>query len=228
MDLRAGFNYAANPVKEHNGWNPQGVTSIQGTAIPTFGYEMFRNIGFPAIVESHLTLGFGYQLTETLTVNVAYAVSYTVANVDASTTATVTFTSSGGGAPTGAVADKKGLFEIADEGTLFISQMPVQRAVGYKLAVRGVFGSHASEALKLLPCESDADVKAAFSRLTTVTAFVGPARSLVKAMGKKQSPPFLYHFTCVSPAMKQRGMGATHAAEIPYVFGTQRTGPECA
>lgn len=73
LDLRAGFNYAANPVKEHNGWNPQGVTSIQGTAIPTFGYEMFRNIGFPAIVESHLTLGFGYQLTETLTVNVAYA-----------------------------------------------------------------------------------------------------------------------------------------------------------
>jgi long-chain fatty acid transport protein len=73
LDLRAGFNYAANPVKEHNGWDPQGVTSIQGTAIPTFGYEMFRNIGFPAIVESHLTLGFGYQLTETLAVNVAYA-----------------------------------------------------------------------------------------------------------------------------------------------------------
>jgi long-chain fatty acid transport protein len=73
LALRAGFNYAANPVKEHDGWDPQGVTSIQGTAIPTFGYELFRNVGFPAIVESHLTLGFGYQLTETLALNVAYA-----------------------------------------------------------------------------------------------------------------------------------------------------------
>ncbi|MBW7907477.1 MAG: outer membrane protein transport protein [Kiritimatiellae bacterium] len=72
LDLRAGFNYAANPVKEHNGWDPNGLTSIQGTAIPVFGYELFRNVGFPAIVESHVTLGFGYKLTETLALNVAY------------------------------------------------------------------------------------------------------------------------------------------------------------
>ncbi|MCX7825514.1 MAG: carboxylesterase family protein, partial [Verrucomicrobiae bacterium] len=110
----------------------------------------------------------------------------------------------------------------ADEGTLFISQMPVQRVMGYKLAVRGVFGRHAEEALRLLPCGSDADVKAAFSRFTTVTAFVGPARMLVKAMGAKQSPAFLYHFTRVSPSLKRSGLGATHAAEIPYVFGTLR------
>ncbi|MBI5396358.1 MAG: carboxylesterase family protein [Verrucomicrobia bacterium] len=113
----------------------------------------------------------------------------------------------------------------ADEGTLFISQMPVQRAAGYKLAVRAVFGSHADEALKLLPCESDANVKAAFSRLTTVSAFVGPARALVRAMERKKSPAFLYHFTRVSPGAKQRGMGATHAAEIPYVFGMTRPAP---
>ena len=73
LDLRAGFNYAANPVKEHNGWDPSSLTSIQGTPIPTVGYELFRNVGFPAIVESHLTLGFGYQLTENLALNVAYA-----------------------------------------------------------------------------------------------------------------------------------------------------------
>ena len=71
--MRAGYNYAENPVKEHNGWNPEGVTTIQGKQVPTFGYEMLRNVGFPAIVESHLTLGFGYQLTEALALNVAYA-----------------------------------------------------------------------------------------------------------------------------------------------------------
>jgi long-chain fatty acid transport protein len=73
LDLRAGFNYAANPIREHAGWDPNGMTSVQGTAIPVFGYEMFRIVGFPAIVESHLTLGFGYQLTESLALNVAYA-----------------------------------------------------------------------------------------------------------------------------------------------------------
>jgi len=73
LSLRAGFNYAANPVKEHNGWNPEGLTEVQGKQVPTFGYEMLRNVGFPAIVESHLTVGFGYQLTEALSLNVAYA-----------------------------------------------------------------------------------------------------------------------------------------------------------
>lgn len=73
LALRAGFNYAANPVKEHNGWDPSGITTVQGKQVPTFGYELLRNVGFPAIVESHLTLGFGYQLTESLSLNVAYA-----------------------------------------------------------------------------------------------------------------------------------------------------------
>jgi len=113
----------------------------------------------------------------------------------------------------------------ADEGTLFISQMPVKSAAGYKLAVRGVFGRYADEALKLLPCQGDEDVKAAFSRLTTISAFVGPARSLVRAMEAKRSPAFLYHFTRVPPALKRRGLGAMHAAEVPYVFGTLPPGP---
>lgn len=70
--LRAGYNYGENPVKEHNGWDPQGVTSMQGTAIPTFGYEMFRTIGFPAIVENHVTIGIGYMLTDSMMMNLEY------------------------------------------------------------------------------------------------------------------------------------------------------------
>jgi long-chain fatty acid transport protein len=73
LAVRAGFNYAENPVKEHHGWDPQGLTTLQGKPVPTFGYELLRNVGFPAIVESHLTLGFGYQVSPSLTVNVAYA-----------------------------------------------------------------------------------------------------------------------------------------------------------
>lgn len=72
LALRAGFNYAENPVREHQGWDPTGITTVQGNSVPTFGYELLRNVGFPAIVESHLTLGFGYKLSASLTLNVAY------------------------------------------------------------------------------------------------------------------------------------------------------------
>lgn len=72
LTARAGFNYGENPVNQHNGWNPQGLSTVQGKQVPTFGYELLRNVGFPAIVESHLTLGFGYQLTANTSLNVAY------------------------------------------------------------------------------------------------------------------------------------------------------------
>lgn len=72
LTLRAGFNYGENPVKENRGWNPQGITSVQGKSVPTFGYELLRTVGFPAIVESHLTLGFGYKLSDSLTLNASY------------------------------------------------------------------------------------------------------------------------------------------------------------
>jgi para-nitrobenzyl esterase len=111
-----------------------------------------------------------------------------------------------------------------DEGTLFLVQMPVQRVAGYRLMVSTLFGQYAEEALRLFPCASDDQLRAALTRFTTVTAFAAPARALAKDMTKKKSPAFLYQFTHVSPALKARGMGATHAAEIPYVFGTLRAG----
>ena len=110
----------------------------------------------------------------------------------------------------------------ADEGTLFLRQMPVQSAAGYKLTLRTLAGRHADEALRLLPCAGDDDVKAAFTRFSTVTAFVAPARALVRAMEQKKTPAFLYHFTRVSPGAKRLGLGATHGAEISYVFDTFR------
>ena len=73
LALRAGFNYAKNPVAEHDGWDPQGITTVQGKLMPTVAYELFRNVGFPAIMQSHLTVGFSYRLTDWLTLNAAYA-----------------------------------------------------------------------------------------------------------------------------------------------------------
>jgi len=72
LTLRGGFNYGESPVKEHNGWDPMGVTQVQGKSVSTFGYEMLRVIGFPAIVESHLTFGAGYQVTPEFSIQLGY------------------------------------------------------------------------------------------------------------------------------------------------------------
>jgi long-chain fatty acid transport protein len=86
LALRAGYNYAKNPVKEHNGFNAGGTSSIQGTNTPTFAYEYFRMIGFPAIVEQHITLGLGYDLSKKVGVSLGYkyALNKTMSEKDSS------------------------------------------------------------------------------------------------------------------------------------------------
>lgn len=72
LALRLGYNYGNNPVKTHNNFNGMTMTSVQGTILPTYYFESFRIIGFPAIVTNHITFGAGYDVTEKFTVNVAY------------------------------------------------------------------------------------------------------------------------------------------------------------
>jgi long-chain fatty acid transport protein len=76
--LRVGYNYAKNPVDEHDNWNGSLVVptpdfvSVQGKSLPRYYYESFRVVGFPAIVEQHLTAGVGYELGENLVLNLSY------------------------------------------------------------------------------------------------------------------------------------------------------------
>ena len=76
LTLRAGYSYSKNPVKEHDGFDgtgtPTNVKVVQGSTFPTYYYETFRIIGFPAIVEKHLTFGIGIQVAPTVTVNLGY------------------------------------------------------------------------------------------------------------------------------------------------------------
>lgn len=74
LALRAGYNYGKSPVNEHDGFNgaPGNTTNVQGKNLPTYYYETFRIIGFPAIVEHHLTLGAGWSFTPRFTIDVGY------------------------------------------------------------------------------------------------------------------------------------------------------------
>jgi long-chain fatty acid transport protein len=71
--LRAGYNYATNPVNEHNNFNGQTPATVQGKTLPSaYYYETFRIIGFPAIVEQHLTLGVGYKVSDAFSINLGF------------------------------------------------------------------------------------------------------------------------------------------------------------
>lgn len=72
LALRIGYNYGKSPVNEHNNFNPLGTTNVQGTEVSNVNYETFRIIGFPAIIEHHLTLGAGYKFTDKIALNISY------------------------------------------------------------------------------------------------------------------------------------------------------------
>jgi long-chain fatty acid transport protein len=73
LALRLGYNYGENPVQEHEGFDGTGPsTNIQGVNVNSFEYEFFRIVGFPAIVQHHLTAGVGYEFSKNFAVNLGY------------------------------------------------------------------------------------------------------------------------------------------------------------
>ncbi len=80
LKLRVGYNYAKNPVNEHNNFTGFMPISIQGKVLPRYYYETFRIIGFPAVVEHHFTAGIGYAITDDIFIDlgVMYAPENTI------------------------------------------------------------------------------------------------------------------------------------------------------
>ena len=72
LTFRLGYNYGNNPVKTHDDFNGASITRVQGKSLPTYYYETFRIIGFPAIVEHHITAGAGYQFSPRFSMELGY------------------------------------------------------------------------------------------------------------------------------------------------------------
>ena len=81
LTFRAGYNFGENPVKEHDGFDgsfnpmtgmPNSVNTVQGKTIPSYYYETFRIIGFPAVVEHHVTFGASYSITDSIILSLGY------------------------------------------------------------------------------------------------------------------------------------------------------------
>jgi long-chain fatty acid transport protein len=88
MALRAGFNYAESPIKGGNTTAP--ISTFGGTTADA----AFANYLFPAITETHVTLGMSYKMDKSMTVS-----GYYLFAPEASQTATTS--NFGGGYPTG-------------------------------------------------------------------------------------------------------------------------------
>jgi long-chain fatty acid transport protein len=71
LALRAGVNYGNNPLRKDS-FSAAGTRNVQGVTFPEFNYEAFRITGFPAIVETHATVGFGYQIAKKMSVDLGY------------------------------------------------------------------------------------------------------------------------------------------------------------
>lgn len=74
--FRAGCNIGSSPVKAHAAFNGAGVpgntVNVQGKAVPTYYYESFRVISFPAIAERHVSLGLGWKISEAWSADLGY------------------------------------------------------------------------------------------------------------------------------------------------------------
>ncbi|MEK7376099.1 MAG: carboxylesterase/lipase family protein [Candidatus Margulisiibacteriota bacterium] len=104
----------------------------------------------------------------------------------------------------------------SDEGTAFYQTMTVSE---YRNWIALQFGKHVDEVFAMFPAKTDADVRSAFNRLSSVMIFSEPSRFAARSREGKTSRTFFYHFTRVSPTELGKAMGATHGTDLLYVFG---------
>lgn len=79
LAVRLGYNYGDNPLRVHDNFSGLDMATgmptmseVQGKMLPTYYYETFRIIGFPAIVQHHLTIGVGYELSNKFALHAGY------------------------------------------------------------------------------------------------------------------------------------------------------------
>lgn len=107
----------------------------------------------------------------------------------------------------------------ADEGTIFLQQLPLQDIKAYKQFVRLIGREQTPQLLALFPVKNESEIKPALNKLTAVMAFIAPARGMARLAAKQQPHVYQYHFTRVAPLPRLKVLGAFHGAEIFYAFG---------
>ncbi|MCS6936567.1 MAG: carboxylesterase family protein [Candidatus Bipolaricaulota bacterium] len=106
-----------------------------------------------------------------------------------------------------------------NEASIFTLSLNIQTVAQYEAYVRSLFRGLANQVLALYPAAPYPSPKAALDALLSDVFFVCPTRRFVRDVSQYQPKTFLYHFTYVTRAAAQAGLGAFHGSEIPFVFG---------
>ena len=109
-----------------------------------------------------------------------------------------------------------------DEATFFLRNRGALPATvaEYRESVARRFPQGAERILDLYPAKSDDDVYWAEIALRTDSTLGIAAPEQLRGMFSVKSKGWLYYFTRVPPGPLAEKMGASHAAELRYVFGT--------
>jgi para-nitrobenzyl esterase len=109
----------------------------------------------------------------------------------------------------------------ADEGTALAPQGANVTAAIFNMGVRARYGALADQFLKLYPANSDQQAVSSFYSAYRDQAFGWEMRTWARMQAKTgHNSVYLYYFTRVPPGPQSRRLGAFHAADIAYVFGT--------
>jgi para-nitrobenzyl esterase len=106
-----------------------------------------------------------------------------------------------------------------DEANFFRPMMPPITLGNYQSFVKRSFGEKALRVLAAFPASSDEEALRNALYLHTCNLFTVPVYNLARALSYWDSAVYVYRFNRSSPKNVAIGIGASHGAEIPYVFG---------
>ena len=109
----------------------------------------------------------------------------------------------------------------ADEGTfgMLSRRQPIRTVAEYEAYVNGLVADGASDILERYPAVDDAAVYHALNRVGTDQGVARHARQQARWVSATNDRTYVYLFARSSPHHQWTGMGATHTAELPYLFG---------
>jgi para-nitrobenzyl esterase len=107
-----------------------------------------------------------------------------------------------------------------NEGSLMTRGLPVADVEAFVEHVTAVYPRLADDMLAHYDVASADDVQRGIDHLAHDMYFAGPVWAHARRQEARSSPVWLYHFTREPPTAWGHTLGAHHAAELVYVFGT--------
>jgi len=101
---------------------------------------------------------------------------------------------------------------------------PVDTVEKYRDEIQRVFGADADRVLELYPASNDEEMLASSKDLLGDSLFGAQAHYVAKHLALAGRPPYLYFFSRKPAGKAGEILGAFHASEISYVFGTSVLG----